>query len=313
MLKTYTLTFHEKQFGGSIVPRQQAGLTTTVSRKNPFELLVALDENLQAKGNLLWDDGESIVENFKTHNYIELEFSIKSGLTTTLTIKRLSKGVIANVPKLTTIEIFGYDELIDYSSVRKNGNVMKTDFKKSVYDKSRKRLLLVADAFYDFTTDKDVTVTWKSYPITDYVPPQSRVNCAPGQDWPDGTACEQLGCLYDGRVRDNIPKCYFPKRSGYIATKTTADQVFLKPFDGVKNPFGDNISPIEFSTSTIDGTTTRIRIGTTGRFEPPLSIPRKSFSTGEKFVVETSDKTGVFSFSVKRSSTNHSIWDTSIG
>ncbi|VDK64464.1 unnamed protein product [Anisakis simplex] len=34
--------------------------------------------------------------------------------------------------------------------------------------------------------------------ITDYVPPQSRVDCAPGQDRPDEIACEQLGCLYDG-------------------------------------------------------------------------------------------------------------------
>ena len=39
---------------------QDPGLTTTESRKNPFSLLVALDESGAAKGDLFLDDGEAI-------------------------------------------------------------------------------------------------------------------------------------------------------------------------------------------------------------------------------------------------------------
>jgi alpha-glucosidase (family GH31 glycosyl hydrolase) len=55
---------------GYIVPTQFPGLTTTKSRMNPFELLVALkkvnstsglrgEDSFAASGNLFWDDGES--------------------------------------------------------------------------------------------------------------------------------------------------------------------------------------------------------------------------------------------------------------
>lgn len=34
--------------------------TVFFSRKNPFGLIVALDENMMASGNLFWDDGTTI-------------------------------------------------------------------------------------------------------------------------------------------------------------------------------------------------------------------------------------------------------------
>ena len=46
--------------GGSILPMQRASQTTTASRKNQFGLLVALDDKQTARGELYWDDGESL-------------------------------------------------------------------------------------------------------------------------------------------------------------------------------------------------------------------------------------------------------------
>ena len=46
--------------GGSVVPMQDPGLTTTASRANNFSLMVALDASGEAKGDLYLDDGESI-------------------------------------------------------------------------------------------------------------------------------------------------------------------------------------------------------------------------------------------------------------
>jgi alpha-glucosidase len=46
--------------GGSILPLQEPGYTTTESRKNPWGLIVALSEDGDASGDLYIDDGESI-------------------------------------------------------------------------------------------------------------------------------------------------------------------------------------------------------------------------------------------------------------
>ncbi|XP_061414169.1 sucrase-isomaltase, intestinal-like [Lethenteron reissneri] len=46
--------------GGFVVPTQQPARTTTHSRVNPMGLIVSLDENLEARGSLFWDDGDSI-------------------------------------------------------------------------------------------------------------------------------------------------------------------------------------------------------------------------------------------------------------
>lgn len=46
--------------GGSILPAQKPADTTTASRKNNFELLITLDNVKKAKGELYWDDGDSL-------------------------------------------------------------------------------------------------------------------------------------------------------------------------------------------------------------------------------------------------------------
>uniref|UniRef100_A0A8C0ZWV6 Sucrase-isomaltase, intestinal n=1 Tax=Castor canadensis TaxID=51338 RepID=A0A8C0ZWV6_CASCN len=46
--------------GGYILPLQQPAQNTYYSRKNPLGLIIALDENNEAKGELFWDDGQSI-------------------------------------------------------------------------------------------------------------------------------------------------------------------------------------------------------------------------------------------------------------
>ncbi|KAI8945447.1 glycoside hydrolase family 31 protein [Xylaria longipes] len=46
--------------GGSVVPMQEAGLTTTAVRASPWSLLVALDTKGEASGGVYIDDGESV-------------------------------------------------------------------------------------------------------------------------------------------------------------------------------------------------------------------------------------------------------------
>ncbi|XP_046554565.1 lysosomal alpha-glucosidase-like [Haliotis rubra] len=50
--------------GGYIIPMQEPALTTTQSRKNNFWLVVAMPRNQFAKGELYWDDGDSVQVRF---------------------------------------------------------------------------------------------------------------------------------------------------------------------------------------------------------------------------------------------------------
>ncbi|THZ53111.1 putative alpha-glucosidase AgdA [Aureobasidium pullulans] len=49
--------------GGYIIPIQKAGNTTTTSRKSPWSLLIALDKDGKASGELYLDDGINIIQN----------------------------------------------------------------------------------------------------------------------------------------------------------------------------------------------------------------------------------------------------------
>ncbi|KAL6478590.1 hypothetical protein MHYP_G00120230, partial [Metynnis hypsauchen] len=45
--------------GGAVLPIQRPAVTTTHSRRSPMGLIIALDDNNEASGELFWDDGES--------------------------------------------------------------------------------------------------------------------------------------------------------------------------------------------------------------------------------------------------------------
>ena len=60
--------------GGAILPRQQSAMNTVKARFNPMNLIIALDQQRKAKGNLFWDDGESI-DTYQNKNYNYFHFS----------------------------------------------------------------------------------------------------------------------------------------------------------------------------------------------------------------------------------------------
>nr|XP_004558392.2 lysosomal alpha-glucosidase [Maylandia zebra] len=67
-----TINVHVRE--GHIIPQQEPALTTTASRNNPFFLTVALSAGGWARGDLFWDDGES-VDTFEMQNYCYVIFS----------------------------------------------------------------------------------------------------------------------------------------------------------------------------------------------------------------------------------------------
>ncbi|KAI5097402.1 lysosomal alpha-glucosidase isoform X1, partial [Silurus meridionalis] len=59
---------------GNIIPLQMAALTTTASRRNPMVLIVALSSQGWAKGDLFWDDGDSL-DTFEHGDYSYVIFT----------------------------------------------------------------------------------------------------------------------------------------------------------------------------------------------------------------------------------------------
>uniref|UniRef100_A0A672H6P9 Lysosomal alpha-glucosidase n=1 Tax=Salarias fasciatus TaxID=181472 RepID=A0A672H6P9_SALFA len=66
-----TINVHVR--AGHIIPRQEPALTTTSSRQNPFFLTVALSAGGWARGDLFWDDGDSL-HTFEMQNYCYIIF-----------------------------------------------------------------------------------------------------------------------------------------------------------------------------------------------------------------------------------------------
>uniref|UniRef100_A0A915AL47 P-type domain-containing protein n=1 Tax=Parascaris univalens TaxID=6257 RepID=A0A915AL47_PARUN len=93
--------------GGYIIPRQRGGQTTAATRQRPFQLVIAV-ENSKSFGKLIWDDGESIVENFDQHDYVELHFNFTMNDTASQLILSLVKSASSlTVPNITSASILG--------------------------------------------------------------------------------------------------------------------------------------------------------------------------------------------------------------
>ncbi|XP_041673512.1 lysosomal alpha-glucosidase isoform X1 [Cheilinus undulatus] len=71
-----TINVHVRE--GHIIPQQEPALTTTASRRNPFFLTVALSAGGWARGDLFWDDGDSL-DTFENENYCYIIFIAGQG------------------------------------------------------------------------------------------------------------------------------------------------------------------------------------------------------------------------------------------
>ncbi|MGH0128960.1 UNVERIFIED_CONTAM: hypothetical protein FKN15_057803, partial [Acipenser sinensis] len=72
-----TINVHVRE--GHIVPQQVPGFTTSQSRSNPFCLTVALSGEGSARGELFWDDGDSL-QTFETGDYTHILFLVNRNM-----------------------------------------------------------------------------------------------------------------------------------------------------------------------------------------------------------------------------------------
>lgn len=97
---------------GFIIPYQQPGLTTVESRRNPFGLYVALDEDGRASGSLFWDDGETFEYDRNQNNLLQFRCEGNS-----LTGLPVNWGYDETAMMLYSVDIMGLASEIYYISV----------------------------------------------------------------------------------------------------------------------------------------------------------------------------------------------------
>ncbi|CAF2829151.1 unnamed protein product [Rotaria sp. Silwood2] len=94
--------------GGAIIPHQQSAMNTVLSRKKPMYLIIALNTEQRASGDLFWDDGESIdtYENL-LYNYFIFNFNSQR---LTLEPWTYNYPQMGNDVKLNEIKVFGMNK-----------------------------------------------------------------------------------------------------------------------------------------------------------------------------------------------------------
>lgn len=95
--------------GGSIIPAQNASITTTKSRLNGFYLIVALNGSKMAEGKLFWDDGDS-VDTIQRKKYNIIAFTAYKNYVRTLP----SVTGYDKMPNLENMKILGCENKPKY-------------------------------------------------------------------------------------------------------------------------------------------------------------------------------------------------------
>ncbi|CAI8017774.1 Probable alpha-glucosidase Os06g0675700 [Geodia barretti] len=131
--------------GGYIIPMQEPGMTTVASRKNPFSLLVALDETGSASGDVYLDDGESL----DMSNYTFVNFSCsKSSLTGSVS----GTGWAKSSPPLSSVTVLGLDGAVSKATL--NGQSIS-----NVHYNSTTQSVLLSG--FQTSLASDFTIIWE--------------------------------------------------------------------------------------------------------------------------------------------------------
>jgi alpha-glucosidase (family GH31 glycosyl hydrolase) len=121
--------------GGHIIPTQTPAMTTAESRLNNFQIVVALDQNGNAAGDLFIDDGESLPLDDDALSYIHFSFDPSED-----GYRLLADGIFnyKTSSKLDTIFVLGMPTMPSLVMI----NDMDIGKSKWSYDQSKKELAI---------------------------------------------------------------------------------------------------------------------------------------------------------------------------
>ncbi|KAM7413361.1 hypothetical protein PAMA_020650 [Pampus argenteus] len=300
--------------GGAILPTQSPNVTTTYSRHNPMGLMVALDDNNQAAGELFWDDGDSR-ETVKTGNYIHYKFTVVDGV---LTMQVTHDGYRdPDNLKFEEIIVLGLSRPPTNVSVTHvtNGNsttmVPDTNIQ---YDAVKKVMSLSG---LSLTFGDTYLVEWELE--VEEIP---RINCHP-EEHADEAKCKARGCIWEPSNIEDVPWCFYPKDYGYTVAAynetnsgMTIDITRNKKYRSsgrLESPDIDTLR-VEIRYHSSDMLQFKIWDPTTDRYEVPvpLSVPAAPETNEKRRLYNVRVTNNPFGIQVVRKSTGTKIWDSSL-
>ncbi|XP_071751949.2 sucrase-isomaltase, intestinal [Centroberyx gerrardi] len=294
--------------GGAILPTQRPAVTTTESRRNPMGLIVALDDNQQAAGELFWDDGDSR-ETVETGNHMHYNFSVVYGV---LFLEVTSDGFTdPNNLMFENITVLGVSYPPVSVTVTQSNITTTLSAVNTTYDPDKKVLFLRGLSLYLGGNTTQIKVS-----------EHQRFDCHPEEN-ADRAKCEARGCLWSESSSSGVPYCFYPHDYGYIATTVTESDSGMT-FDITQNkkyvssgrPGSPDIDTLRVEIRYHSGEMLQFKIWdpATRRYEVPvpLSIPATPETDENKRLYRVLITKEPFGIQVIRKSTGTRIWDSSM-
>uniref|UniRef100_F7BGL5 Maltase-glucoamylase n=1 Tax=Monodelphis domestica TaxID=13616 RepID=F7BGL5_MONDO len=298
--------------GGYIFPIQQPAITTVASRKNPLGLIIAPDDNKEARGELFWDDGET-KGTIASGSYILHEFLF--------TQNRLDMKVLhqsyndPNNLAFEEIKILGTEEPTNIT-VKKNNVPIASSPNVTYFEKDRVAMI----SGLELALGEEYTVEW-SIKFREVI----KIDCYPEDQAVSEENCTARGCAWELSNSPGVPNCYVINHLysvssiQYNPTGITAD-IFLNSPVRASNLLSAGLSTpvnplrLDVTYHKNDMLQFKIYAANSKRFEVPvpLNIPSSPSSTAENRLYEVLIKRDPFGIEIRRRSTGTIIWDSQI-
>ncbi|XP_044534936.1 maltase-glucoamylase, intestinal-like [Gracilinanus agilis] len=297
--------------GGYIFPFQQPATTTVASRKNPLGLIIAPDDNKEARGELFWDDGET-KGTIASGSYILHEFLFTQNR---LDMKVLHQSY--NDPNnlvFEEIKILGTEEPTNIT-VKKNNVPIGSSPNVTYFEEYRVAII----SGLKLALGEEYTVEWS----TQFR--EVKIDCYPEDQAVSEENCTARGCAWEVTNSPGVPSCYVinhlysVSNIQYKPTGVTAD-IFLNSPVYASNLLSAHLSTpvnplrLDVTYHKNDMLQFKIYAANSKRFEVPvpLNIPSSPSSTSENRLYEVLIKSNPFGIEIRRRSTGTVIWDSQI-
>uniref|UniRef100_A0A9J7ZVC4 alpha-glucosidase n=1 Tax=Cyprinus carpio carpio TaxID=630221 RepID=A0A9J7ZVC4_CYPCA len=291
--------------GGGILPVQRPDVTTTYSRRHPMGLIVALNDNKAASGELFWDDGDSR-DTVASGDYIHYQFSMANGV---LSMQVAHSGYQdPNNLKFENITVLGVTAAPALVTVSDGNTVISLSDSQIQYDIYKQVLNLKN---LELELGKDYTVNWEAKI-------SANIDCYP-EGGENQAKCEARGCIWEPL---SVPRCYYAENHGYITSNKvetpsgiTVDIDRNTEFPSQRSRSRD-ISKLRVDITYLSGRSLRWKIfdPENARYEVPvpLHLPATPETVEENrdYRVQINDKP--FGIQLIRKGTEEVIWDSAV-
>uniref|UniRef100_A0A8B9T872 P-type domain-containing protein n=1 Tax=Anas platyrhynchos TaxID=8839 RepID=A0A8B9T872_ANAPL len=299
--------------GGYVYPTQQPATNTVESRKNPMGLIIALDDNNEATGELFWDDGESAPElKFGETLAIQCNYFIVSQNTLQMNVINNNYSDPNNL-KFQEIKILGLQQELMTVTVLQ-GNAVQVSSHNITYNPTDKFAVISG---LQLDLGKSYSLTW-----TLGTRDTEKFDCYPSAG-ASKELCEQRGCIWEDTSSSNVPYCFYGSDNSYSVSgvQYTASGLVanLTYTNTMARAFGRSTSPIstlrlEVIYHSNDMLQFKIYDYANKRYEVPvpLNLPSTPTSTIEQRLYDVTVQTKPFGIQVRRRSTGTVLWDSQL-